>query len=198
MESRKIKGMFFDFDGVITLEKNGTPTMISYIAKETNIPYEVIDSVYRKYNKDLLLGNITHEEMWESFCDAVGKNIDYKVLEESFLNITLDKKMIRYIIEKREEYLIGMITDNKADRINAIINQTELNGLFDIIIISADVHSRKSDKKIFEEALRQSGLPAKECVFIDNTLSNLVIPKEMGFLTVFFDDEKRELDELIY
>lgn len=34
-----------------------------------------------------------------------------------------------------------MITDNKADRIKTIVNNTALKGLFDVIIISSDVHS---------------------------------------------------------
>ena len=40
-----IKGLFFDFDGVITMEKEGSPTIISYISKETNIPYETIANI---------------------------------------------------------------------------------------------------------------------------------------------------------
>lgn len=39
-KQQMIKGLFFDFDGVITMEKQGSPTIISYISKVTNIPYE--------------------------------------------------------------------------------------------------------------------------------------------------------------
>jgi len=195
---RKIKGIFFDFDGVITMEKNGTPTMVSYISKETNIPYSIVDAAYRKYNRDLLYGNITHQEMWRQFCEDVGRDIPYEVLEKSFMHVTLDPRMIQYIKEKKGAYLIGMITDNKTDRIRAIVDHSELKGLFDVIIISADVHSRKSEKAIFEAALKQSGLKAEACVFIDNTLANLEQPAHMGFTTVYFDDEKREYDKLIF
>ena len=89
-----------------------------------------------------------------------------------------------------------MITDNKADRINTIVNNTLLKEFFDIIVISADVHSRKSERKIFEETLKLSSLKAEECVFIDNTASNLVVPAQMGFTTIYFDDDKRDLRDL--
>lgn len=46
-----IKGIFFDFDGVITVEKTGSPTMIEYIAKETDLLYENVKTAYYKYNK---------------------------------------------------------------------------------------------------------------------------------------------------
>jgi len=197
-KNQKIKGLFFDFDGVITFEKQGTPTMLSYIARETQIPLDILDAAYRKYNKDLLYGRITHKEMWKPFCEETGRDIGYEVLEKSFLNVTLDEKIIQYIKAKKAAYLIGMITDNKADRIYAIVNNSELKDLFDIIVISANVHSRKSEKRIFEEALKQSGLNASECVFIDNTPANLEKPAEMGFTVIHFDDEKREYDKLIF
>lgn len=37
-----------------------------------------------------------------------------------------------------------------------------------------------------EEALKQSGLKAEECVFIDNSVSNLDKPSEMGFTMIFW------------
>ncbi|MBQ7519004.1 MAG: HAD-IA family hydrolase [Clostridia bacterium] len=193
-----IKGLFFDFDGVLTLEKHGTPTMVSYIAEQTKMPLSIIEAAYRKYNRDLLYGNITHRDMWQPFCREIGRDVPYEVLERSFLNMTLDPRMIEYIREKKSSCLIGMITDNKADRIQAILTQCGLKELFDVVVISANVHSRKTEKRIFEEALRQSGLQAAECVFIDNTPANLTVPAEMGFVTIYFDDEKREYEKLIF
>ncbi len=187
-----IKGIFFDFDGVITCEKNGSPTMIAYISKTMDIPYEKVEEAYLRYNDDLLWGNITHKDMWQSFCKEIGRDIGMDVLESSFYNMTLDQNMIHMIRDYKKKYLIGMITDNKADRIDAIINNTELKGLFDVVIISANVRSRKTEEKIFKEALDKSGLAADECVFIDNTAANLVVPEKMGFTTVLFDDEKRD------
>ena len=196
MSRHMIKGLFFDFDGVITMEKEGSPTIISYISKETGISYETIENAYYKYNDELLYGNITHRGMWRQFCADVNKTVDFQVLEKAFMNVTIDEKILEYIREKRNEYLIGMITDNKADRIETIVNNTALKGLFDVIIISSDVHSRKSERMIFEEALKQSGLKAEECVFIDNSVSNLDKPSEMGFTTIYFDDDKRDYSRL--
>jgi len=35
---------------------------------------------------------------------------------------------------------------------------------------------------------------ASECVFIDNTEKNLVVPKQMGMATILFDDENRDFE----
>jgi len=190
-----IRGIFFDFDGVITVEKMGTPTIVSYIAKETGLSLEQIETAYRKHNKGLLRGDITHEDMWCSFCEEVGMDIAYSVLIDSFFNVTIDKELLAYIKELEKDYIIGMITDNKVDRIETILENTELKDLFDVVIISAGVHAQKTESKIFEEALRMAELNPMECVFIDNTAMNLEVPSKMGFQTILFDDDKRDIAE---
>ena len=135
-DKRNIKGIFFDFDGVVTNDKNGTPLIISYISKNTGLPLEKVDVAYRRYNEDMLMGKITHKEMWAPFCREVGMDIDYGILEKAFLSLKLDDKMIELILKYKEKYHIGLITDNKVDRIETIIENTRLKGLFDIKIIS--------------------------------------------------------------
>lgn len=191
-----IKGIFFDFDGVITLEKQGTPPVISYIAKETGLPIKSVEAAYRRYNRALLCGEITHKDMWQDFCEELQFDIDYEILTGAFLNITLDQAVIAYIKELKEKYIIGMITDNKVDRIETILKALNLKDLFDVVVISAEVHAGKTEEAIFEVALGRSGLEPQESVFIDNTTRNLEVPVKMGFRTIFFDDEKRDLAEL--
>ena len=191
-----LKGIFFDFDGVITLEKQGTPPMIAYIAEATGLPAEAVEKAYRRHNRALLMGEVTHPDMWQQFCEELETDIDYEILTGAFLNITLDQAVVDYIRELKEKYLIGMITDNKVDRIETILKEKGLEELFDVVVISAQVHSGKTEEKIFEEALKRSNLKPQECVFIDNTAQNLEVPAGMGFRTVYFDDEKRDLAEL--
>lgn len=191
-----IKGIFFDFDGVITLEKQGTPPMIAYIAEATGLPVDAVEKAYRRHNRSLLMGEVTHSDMWQQFCEELETDIDYGILKGAFLNITLDQAVVDYIRELKEKYLIGMITDNKVDRIETILKEKCLEELFDVVVISAQVHCGKTDEKIFVEALKSSGLESGECVFIDNTAQNLEVPRQMGFRTVYFDDEKRDLKEL--
>lgn len=190
-----IRGIFFDFDGVITVEKMGTPTIVSYIAKETDLPAERVETAYRRHNKLLLHGDITHEDMWCLFCEELGKDIAYSVLTDSFLNVTIDQALIAYIKELKENYIIGMITDNKVDRIETILAKTELKNLLDVVVISAGVHAQKTEPRIFEDALRKTKLNPMECVFIDNTATNLEVPSKMGFKTILFDDDKRNIAE---
>ena len=68
-------------EALVTMEKEGSPTIISYISKETGISYETIENAYYKYNDELLYGNITHRDVWRQFCADVNKTVDFQVLE---------------------------------------------------------------------------------------------------------------------
>ena len=189
-----IKCILFDFDGVLTIDKTGSTSITNYIAQETGISLDVIKAYYYKHNKKLLMGEITHEDMWDVFCADVGKQIPYQVLIDSFKNTALDGKMFEYIKELKGQYSIGMITDNKVDWIETILRHNHYEEYFDVIAISAMLHSGKDYGIIFQYVLDNMNVTASECIFIDNSAKNLIIPESMGMQTILFDDENRDFD----
>ena len=122
----------------------------------------------------------------------MGQEVEYSVLIDSFKSTRLDEQMIALVQELKEKYLIGMITDNKCDRITTILDDRGLHSYFDVVAISASIHSGKDSRRIFEYALEALKVNASECVFIDNTEKNLLIPQQMGMNTILFDDESRD------
>jgi len=189
-----IKAILFDFDGVLTIDKAGSSSITKYISKATNIPLDLVKSCYYKYNKALLNGDIIHKDMWNSFCNDLGNSIEYRVLIESFKNTALDIKMIDLIKELKRNYLIAMVTDNKCDRIDTILCSNNLQSYFNLVAVSAKQHSGKDCIDIFQYVINNLGIDAAECIFIDNTEKNLVIPKQMGMKTILFNDENRDFD----
>ena len=189
-----IKAILFDFDGVLTIDKTGSFTITNYIAEKSGIPLELIKLCYYKYNKRLLYGEITHEDMWSDFCRDVGKELDYHILTDSFINTALDEKMIDLVKELKKNYLIGMVTDNKGDRIETVLKSRKLEEYFDVVAVSAKVHSGKDNEDIFNYVLNNLNVKASECLFIDNTAKNLIVPEQMGMQTILFDDENRDFD----
>lgn len=192
-----MKAVLFDFDGVLTIDKTGSTTITNYIANTCGIPLDNVKSSYNKFNKQLLLGEITHQEIWQDFCKSLKQDIDYSVLLDSFRFTRLDDRMIALVQKLKEKYLIGMVTDNKYDRISTILDYRGLKPYFDVVAISACVHSGKDNRIIFEYVLSTLNLSACECVFIDNTERNLVIPKQMGMSTILYDDDNRDFDLLV-
>jgi len=50
---------------------------------------------------------------------------------------------------------------------------------------------------IFQYVLDDMNVAAEECVFIDNTAKNLIVPAEMGMRTLLFDDENRDFEGFV-
>ena len=142
----------------------------------------------------MLLGEITHEDMWSDFCKDVGQEIDYQILIDSYIKTELDDGMFMYLKELKRTYKIGLITDNKVDRIDTILDCHNYREYFDSVAISAEQHSGKEDSRIFQYVLDSLDVKATECVFIDNTAKNLVAPSKIGMKTILFDDENRDLE----
>lgn len=188
-----IKAILFDFDGVLTIDQTGSESIINYFAQKTGIEVEILKSSYYKHNKGLLCGEITHKDIWHEFCVDIGNNLDYNLLFEAFQNTRLDHEMLGFVRQLKKKYKIGMITDNKCDRIEEILNYNKLNSLFDVVSVSAAYHSGKEERIIFEKTISMLNVMPNECIFIDNTEKNLSIPRQMGMHTILFDDENRNM-----
>lgn len=193
-----IKAILFDFDGVLTTDATGTQSICNYICKKTGLDAETFKKEYYQYNKDLLYGKTNHENIWDTLCKGLNTNIDIKILKESFVNTPIDSEMIEIADKlKQQNYKIAMVTDNKKDRIDNIVNFYDQDKLFDVITISAEVGSGKDNNKIFEKTIKNLNVNAEECVFIDNQKKNLIIPESMGMEVIYFDHDKRSYDNLI-
>ena len=193
----KIKAVFFDYDGVMTVDKTGTESICNYISKNTGIDKNIFETEYRKYNNELLYGKLTHE-IWEQLCSDVGKEIPIKVLYDSYINTPIDKEMHEFVLKiKNLNIKTGLITDNKADRMEYIKNKYELNKYFDIISVSGELGYGKESEKVFFRTLDYIKINPEESIFIDNHENNLIIPNKMGIKTIYFNDQERDMNKLI-
>ncbi len=192
---KKIDAILFDFDGVLTVDKTGSQSVLRYLSAKTGIAEDVLGRAYYKYNKALLYGKMTHQDMWEDFQRALGKEIPFDILRDAFRNTILDWDMIEYARELKQNYLVGLITDNKADRMDEILTWYQLRDVFDAVAVSAKFGFGKQEEPIFEMTLAALKVKPEACVFIDNTEKNLVIPRQMGMRTILFDDENRDIEQ---
>jgi len=71
--------------------------------------------------------------------------------------------------------------------------------MFDAVVISGEVGMRKPEPEIFELAVVRMGLPAGECVFVDDMAHNIVAARQAGLAGIVhqsFDQTARELGTL--
>jgi epoxide hydrolase-like predicted phosphatase len=71
-----------------------------------------------------------------------------------------------------------------------------LNDLFDAVVISDQVGIRKPDPAIYLLTAAKIGVPAAECVFVDDTAANLPVARDLGMATVHFTDVEAGVAEI--
>ena len=192
-----IKAIFFDFDGVLTLDASGSQSVCNYICAQTGISKTLFADAYKKYNPDLQTGQRTHEDIWDSLCMDIGQPIDSDIRYDSFINTPMNLEMLELARQlKANDFSIGIITDNKTDRMKSIANHHGLYDIFDSIIVSAEIGSGKKQDHIFLKAFESLAVSPQECIFIDNKESNLVVPRNLGVAAIYFDHSKNDISGL--
>lgn len=193
-----IKAVLFDFDGVLTLDETGTQTICNYIAGKCSINQDELLTEYSKFNEDLLLGKRSHEDIWTDLLSALNETFDIQVLYDSFISTALNTKMLTLVESlKKNSYKTAVITNNKSDRIKMIWQFNKLDRYFDTVKVSADIGSGKDEAVIFKKTLSDLNMHGADCVFIDNTKNNLIIPKKMGMKTIFYDYSKKDFKGML-
>lgn len=188
------KAIFFDFDGVLTVDTTGSLTTCKYLSQAAGIPLQDVLSAYRTFNPALTLGNSTHEAVWPDFCRLLGRKIDFGLLEKAFDSTPMNEGMVELAGEAKSKNLkVGIITENKSDRMNFLIQKKGLDRIFHSIQISARLGCGKDSTFIFAEAMRETGALPENCVFIDNHEENFRRPLLLGMKTIFHDDERNDI-----
>jgi len=189
--------VFFDFDGVLTTDKSGSySTCIGLQKVLPDLSFEHILECYRENHRKLLLGDIVHANIWDAFCASLGRRLDIGALDAAFRSTPKNEAMFDLCEALRKNYCLGVITDNSKDRFATVMEEMELPVLFDHFIVSAEIGSRKDSERSFRAALTAAHAHPQECVFVDNTPANLVVPKSLGFSVVHHDDERSDVGKL--
>jgi putative hydrolase of the HAD superfamily len=192
-----MRTIFFDFDGVLTLNERGSTTTIEVIHElNPDLPVQLIQSCYYRFHHDLLLGKVTHLGIWPDFCRCMGRDLDRAILHEAFSRTPLNQEMLRLASELAARYDVGIITDNASDRMAHLVAEHRLDALFAPIVVSAHVGKLKDAPALFEHALCMAGHRAEECGFIDNQPGNLVVPARLGFETYLYETQCHDIPRL--
>ncbi len=193
-----IKAIFFDFDGVLTLNNTGTAQTCKYISENIGVDYNLLINSFKNLKSDLLLGYKKYSDVLPKINNLIDNKIDNQLLEQAFLSTPKNTKMFDLVKNLRNKgYKTGIITDNPIERFNVLEKKFRLDLIFDSIIISSEVKSLKNQEIIFQAALSSLNLNSSDAVFIDNSKSNLEVPSNMGFKTIFYDDKINDINLLV-
>lgn len=188
-----IRAVFFDYDGVLTRDKTGSLTTNRFLSARTGIPFDRVRQALEKHNRALNDGQASYADVWPVVCADLERDVPLDLVVAAFESTPLNDAMFSLARGLKARYFVGIITDNKKERIDHLKQYQRLSELFDPIVVSAEVRCTKMNPRIFDLALARLRVDPEDSVFIDNSQDNLVAPAALGMKTVHFDDEKNDV-----
>jgi putative hydrolase of the HAD superfamily len=91
---------------------------------------------------------------------------------------------------------LALLTNNVREWDHRWRAQLPVDELFDVVVNSADEGVRKPDRRIYEVLLGRLGVPAADCLFVDDTEENCVAAEEIGMTALRFTDTEPAIRDL--
>ena len=191
-----IKHIIFDLSevlisGLFGIEKRLAPTL--------NIDEKIISRQLCEGSfSDLMLGNITEDafidEVISKYNWKIEKEVVKKEIRQNLLNEIEGTKEI--LFKLRGKYDLILVSDHCAEWVEHVIKSHDFLSIFDKIYFSFQIKSTKKSKDALEFVLKENSLVPYECLFIDDSTTNISFAKELGINTIHFKDAECLMQEL--
>ncbi|OGZ34224.1 MAG: hypothetical protein A2Y98_01070 [Candidatus Portnoybacteria bacterium RBG_19FT_COMBO_36_7] len=187
----KIKAIIFDWGGVCCQE--GEPFASLHLQKKLSMnPEEIIEKVKDIYI-DYYIGKYNRETFWRAimkyFHLKETPEINPVALSDAYLNsYSVYQDVLDLALRLQKNYKVGLLsnlTPEMRDHIRSA-HQTEKYFKTEVYSCDKDVKVIKPEVKPFKVILKKMKLPAKNCLFIDNSEKNTRAAAQLGFETILF------------
>jgi putative hydrolase of the HAD superfamily len=195
----KIRALIFDAGDILYFRAQRGHYFATYL-KELGLEANPSFSQQKKIIKNQAYrGQITHEEYREAVIRLYGLTQPEQVergkraLIADDDNVTFFEGVPETLRALKEQgFLLAIVTDT-ANSVSTKLSWFERGGfghVWDSIISSIDIGTRKPDPMIYQAALDQLGLTADQAVFIGHRASELAGAHSVGMQTIAFNYDK--------
>jgi len=192
-----IRAVFFDLGGVILRTEYQAPRQ--HLAEEFGMDYEDIEKLLfaTPSAARATLGQITEEEHWRNVMKILKRPVtEYeRIRDEFFAGDVIDLKILSFLRSIKPQHKVGLISNAWSGLRNYIVRE-KFADAFHHLTISAEVGAAKPSAKIYEIALEQLQVKAKEAVFVDDVLENIEACERLGMKGIQFKDPESTLKQL--
>ncbi|MEV0269417.1 HAD family phosphatase [Hamadaea sp. NPDC050747] len=186
----------FDLGGV--LFSDGTTEFIHHVASAYGVDaadagellHGALGSSYRE-------GKLTRAEFWRAFRET----LKLTVSEDDLARLWIDgyrihegtRDLIQDLATRHDVYYLS---DNVADRVEAVERRYRFLRLFKGGVFSHEVGVRKPDRRIYEHLLQTAQVEAEQVIFVDDKEWALAPAAQLGMTTILFRDSDQVRAEL--
>ena len=208
MSGPRITTVISDFGGVLT-----TPLVQSFAAvqNQTGIPFEQLGKAMARIESEegahplyeLETGRLTEEAFLRKLGDALEPALGHRPQLHRFREIYFEAlhpngPMIDLMREAKDrDHRMGLRTNNVREWEPLWRSMLPVDEIFEVVVDSGFVGCRKPDREIYDLTLeRLGGVPAEECLFIDDTDVNCRAARELGMSAIHYVHNDQAIPEI--
>lgn len=193
------RGLILDFGGVVTTDFYGA---LAGFCRRESLP----DDAVRHALRDDPVGGAA---LAQAECGQIGQQ-DFETVLAGLLGVDADGLIARALADLRPcPPVLDLVAEaRQAGVAVAVLSNSwgagkvdpyagyDLDDRFDAVVISDQVGLRKPDPAIYQLTAHHLGVPARGCVFVDDTAHNLPTAAALGMATVHFTDVEAGVAEI--
>ncbi|MFE2849746.1 HAD-IA family hydrolase [Streptomyces lavendulae] len=192
-------GLVLDFGGVLTTPL--LPAVLAFEQREGLPQGACITALYMdeegvRLTHELERGTVSQTEWNEAAAPKLGVAPD-NLMGRIFADLRPERSLIdAAAAAKRAGIKVGILSNSVGLTPWNLYDGYELDVLYDSVVISESHGLRKPDPELFEVALKQLGLAADECVFVDDTEEYVQAAEKLGFAGVHAQQPEQTIARL--
>lgn len=195
-----MENIIFDFDGVL-IDWNPDYVYLEYFNNDKNKLQEFYNTTQIKHHNKELDRGIPYDKVLNELAAQHPQHAEaiklWKPRWHKMLGKPIEGSVT--ILHKLHDngYSLYGLTNWAAETFPYAYYSHEFFHIFKDIVVSGRENTIKPENKIYEICLSRNNLNAHECIFIDDSLDNVIAARNLGITAIHFTDPENLQTDLI-
>ena len=193
-----IKAIIWDTGGVLLQEMDPAPRRELAVEYQLDLG-KLNESVFLSESVRLAgLGTITEEELWNYVAQTHGiPPQDLRQFQERFWSGNrIDPMLNAFIGALKQHYQTALLSNAWSNTRRILDEYYDCLGLFNQVIISAEVKMSKPDPAIYQAMIKLLGVRPQQAIFVDDLQENIDAANELGIHGIRFTDTQQAIADV--
>ena len=193
-----VEAVVFDFGGVLVRTEDKQPR--TDLAASLDMTYDELSALHFDSQSAIqaMKGEITANAHWNAVQKSLGlSDVELeRVRTEFWAGDVLDLDLVNFLRDLRGKYAVILLSNAWDDLRQMIVDEFQIENVFDRLVISAEIGLVKPDLEIFQWLISQLGIEPSAAVFVDDFLHNVEGAQAAGMQAIHFRSPDQALEEL--